>query len=69
MMWCKAVCFKEYPTAQKILATDDVSQIKALGRSVLGYEEGYWKGIRQIVVYKDLFKGGQTWMPERYLNR
>ena len=54
MMWCKAVCFKDYQAAQKILATDDVSQIKALGRSVLGYEEGNWNGIRQIVVYKGL---------------
>ena len=38
----------------KILATDDVTEIKALGRLVANYSERYWNGIRQIVVFTGL---------------
>ena len=38
--------------AEKILETDEVGSIKELGRMVAGYNENYWNGIRQIVVYE-----------------
>lgn len=54
MMYQKAVCFNDEKTAREILETDDVSYIKKLGRLVAGYDENYWNGIRQIVVYDGL---------------
>ncbi len=40
--------------AEKILATTDVAVIKALGRKVKGYNDGYWNGVRQLLVYEGL---------------
>ena len=54
MMYKKAECFKDKDTAEKILATDDVAQIKALGRLVANYNESYWNGVRQIIVFEGL---------------
>ena len=54
MMYKKAECFKDKDTAEKILATDDVAQIKALGRLVTDYSESYWNGVRQIIVFEGL---------------
>ena len=54
MMYQKAKYFKDEEVARQILATEDVAQIKKLGRQVSGYNENYWNGIRQIVVYKGL---------------
>lgn len=54
MMYQKAICFQDEYIAAQILQTKDVSQIKALGRMVSGYDDNYWNGIRQIVVYKGL---------------
>ena len=54
MMYKKAECFKDKDAAEKILATDDVAQIKALGRLVTDYNESYWNGVRQIVVFEGL---------------
>ena len=54
MMYQKAICFEDKNIATQILLTNDVSQIKALGRMVSGYDDNYWNGIRQIVVYKGL---------------
>lgn len=54
MMYQKAICFQDEYIAAQILQTKDVSQIKALGRRVSGYDDNYWNGIRQIVVYKGL---------------
>ena len=51
MMYKKAVCFKDKDTADKILEADDVAYIKKLGRLVSNYNESYWNGIRQIVVF------------------
>ena len=53
MMYKKAVCFGDKNTADKILATDDVAEIKALGRLVANYNESYWNGVRQIIVFGD----------------
>ena len=54
MMYGKANCFGDKSIAAQILATDDVAEIKALGRLVSGYDDNYWSGIRQIVVYEGL---------------
>ena len=54
MMYQKAACFKDEEIAEKILATTDVAVIKALGRKVKGYNDGYWNGVRQLLVYEGL---------------
>ena len=54
MMYKKAVCFKDDDIAKKILGSIDVARIKALGRLVRNYNDSYWSGIRQIVVYEGL---------------
>ena len=54
MMYRKALCFHDENTAAQILRTDDVARIKELGRLVSGYDDNYWNGIRQIVVYEGL---------------
>lgn len=54
MMYKKAEYFKDEIIAAEILKTNDVAYIKALGRSVAGYNENHWNGIRQIVVYNGL---------------
>ena len=54
MMYKKAVCFGDKDMAKKILATDDVAEIKAFGRLVANYNESYWNGVRQIVVFEGL---------------
>lgn len=54
MMYKKAVYFGDKATAEKILETGDVAEIKALGRLVANYNESYWNGIRQIVVFTGL---------------
>lgn len=54
MMYRKAICFQDEPVAAEILATDDVAEIKALGRKVSNYDENIWNGVRQIVVYEGL---------------
>ena len=56
MMYQKALCFGDLTTASRILSTDDVGDIKALGRSVKNYNETIWNGVRQIVVYKGLLE-------------
>lgn len=54
MMYKKAVCFGDRDTADKILATDDAAEIKAFGRLVANYNESYWNGVRQIIVFEGL---------------
>lgn len=54
MMYQKAICFKDTDIANKILMTNDVSKIKEFGREVKNYNDNYWNGVRQIIVYKGL---------------
>ena len=54
MMYRKAVCFGDDKVAAQILVTEDVAEIKTLGRFVSGYDESLWNGVRQIVVYEGL---------------
>jgi hypothetical protein len=50
MMWRKARLFKDLATAEKILATTDPHQAKALGRQIRGYDEQTWRKSRFDVV-------------------
>ena len=54
MMYRKAICFNDETIAAEILKTDDVAEIKALGRQVSGYDDNVWNGIRQIAIYEGL---------------
>ena len=54
MMYRKAVCFHDHAIASQILRTDDVAEIKGLGRAVHGYNDHVWNGVRQIVIYEGL---------------
>lgn len=54
MMYQKAIIFNDKAIAAQILETSDFGKIKALGRAVKNYNDVYWNGIRQIVVYKGL---------------
>ncbi len=56
MMYRKAVCFHDDTIAAEILKTDDVAEIKALGRQVSGYDDNVWNGIRQIAIYEGLLE-------------
>lgn len=54
MMYQKAMTFRDYSTAGDIMNTDDVSEIKRLGRSVRGYNDLVWNGVRQPIVFRGL---------------
>lgn len=56
MMYQKAVLFQDEETAEKILATMDVAEIKKLGRCVEKYNDVVWNGVRQIIVYRGLLE-------------
>ena len=47
MMYQKAICFEDNDIAQKILKTEN-------GRLISNYNENYWNGIRQIIVFEGL---------------
>ena len=54
MMYQKACRFHDEEIANDILHTDNVAEIKKLGRKVHGYDENVWNGIRHIIVYEGL---------------
>lgn len=56
MMYQKAVLFQDEETAEKILDTEDVAEIKKLGRSVRNYNDMVWNGVRQIIIYQGLLE-------------
>ncbi len=56
MMYQKAICFKDYKIAEDLLKTDDVAEIKALGRKVSNYDDHMWNGVRQIIIYEGLLE-------------
>ncbi len=56
MMYQKAICFHDEDIANKILNTNDVAFIKSLGRQVSNYDDHYWNGMRQVIVYKGLLE-------------
>ena len=56
MMYCKARVFNDSEAMDKIMKTDDVAKIKALGRTVRNYNNVVWDGMRQILIYKGLLE-------------
>ncbi len=56
MMYYKSMVFCDELTADKILYTDNVAEIKSLGRMVSNYDDNYWNGVRQIIVYNGLLE-------------
>lgn len=50
MMWEKACFFSDSEVATKILATNDPSEQKALGRKVRGYDDELWSEVRFDIV-------------------
>lgn len=56
MMYQKAILFQDAAAAQQILSTANVGKIKALGRSVQGYDDIIWSGLRQMIVYNGLLE-------------
>lgn len=54
MMYQKAMCFGDTEMAKRIMETEDVAEIKRLGRLVSGYHDHIWNGVRQILIYEGL---------------
>lgn len=56
MMHQKALIFNDNNTAEQIMNTTNVKDIKALGRSIVNYNDTIWNGVRQVIVYKGLLE-------------
>ena len=56
MMYEKAILFHDQETAEKILQTDNVAVIKALGRTVQNFDDTVWGQSREEIVYKGVFE-------------
>ena len=56
MMYEKAILFHDQETAKKILQTDHVAEIKALGRTVQNFDDTVWGQSREEIVYKGVFE-------------
>ena len=54
MMYQKAITFSDSKIAEEIMKTDNVAEIKSLGRKVQNFSDTVWNGVRQIVVYNGL---------------
>ncbi len=54
MMYSKALCFNDLMRMELIMATDDVTLIKALGREVSPYDDKRWSAIRVSIVKRGL---------------
>ncbi|GIH07570.1 hypothetical protein Rhe02_56370 [Rhizocola hellebori] len=60
MMWSKAVLFKDFAAADRILAVSHPNEAKTLGREVKGFDNATWEAQRfQIVVAGSVAKFGQ----------
>ena len=56
MMYEKAILFRDHQTAEKILGTDNVAEIKALGRMVQHFDEEIWREKREKIVHKGVLQ-------------
>lgn len=56
MMYEKAILFHDQETAEKILQTDNVAEIKALGRTVQNFDDTAWVKSREEIVYKGVLE-------------
>nr|WP_295090639.1 NADAR family protein [Ruminococcus sp.] len=55
IMYNKCLCFDDIITAKDILATDDVSIQKSLGRKAQNYIDNIWAGKRQLIAINGLY--------------
>jgi ribA/ribD-fused uncharacterized protein len=68
MMARKAALFEDQEIQNKILATNDPEQAKALGRQVKGFDKKIWEAHRQEIVFQgNLAKFRQNEALEEYL--
>lgn len=51
IMYCKAMLFKDFDTAQKILVETTPSKMKALGRKVKTFDDETWCDNREYMTY------------------
>lgn len=56
MMYEKAILFHDQETAKKILQTDNVAEIKDLGRIVQNFDDTAWVKSREEIVYKGVLE-------------
>lgn len=56
MMHKKAMLFNDNDIAEQIMNTNNVGKIKALGRSIINYNDVIWNGVRQVIIYKGLLE-------------
>ncbi|MCC2254113.1 NADAR family protein [Ruminococcus sp. CLA-AA-H200] len=56
MMYEKALLFQDQETAEKILQTDNVAEIKALGRAVRYFDDKIWIKAREEIVYRGVLE-------------
>ena len=52
MMYCKAIAFKDYITAQKIMEVKDPKVMKRLGRKVRNFNKQRWLAKSKAIVRK-----------------
>ena len=52
MMYEKALLFHDQEVAEKILQTDNVAEIKSLGRAVQCFDDKIWIKVREEIVYR-----------------
>ncbi|CAK7207385.1 hypothetical protein SEUCBS139899_010195 [Sporothrix eucalyptigena] len=61
MMYCKAGCFHDSETQQRILATNDPKEQKRLGKATRGFDAAVWDTIKSdVVVLGNIGKFGQN---------
>lgn len=54
IMYMKCAFFDDTAAAKAVLATDDPSQQQLIARSVKGYNDVVWKGMRQVIAMRGL---------------
>ena len=51
MMYCKAICFRDYEIATQIMKSANPKKIKDLGRKVQKFNDKLWMTVAQEIVY------------------
>jgi len=54
LMFCKANIFSDTEVARNIMATNDVRDIKKLGREVRNFDETVWENVREHIMTEGL---------------
>ena len=55
-MYEKALLFQDQETVEKVLQTDNVAEIKALGRAVQHFDDKIWIKVREKIVYRGVLE-------------